>query len=139
MKNNEDKTAAGHMRGKPQYVLIVEDDKDLRDYMARILELGGYRVTGAANGKVAIQFLLGAPIDLVVTDLKMPEMDGVELTQQMAEHFPHLPVIIMSGSKNATERLAGHELPNIKKLLRKPVSIDALISAVVEVLNHPQP
>ncbi len=129
-----------HKKGmrKPHHVLLVEDDKTLREHTGQILEIGGYRVTGADNGVVALKFLLGAPIDLVITDVHMPLMDGVELAQQMEIHFPRIPVIVVTGSKNSMERLTGKTLPNVRKILRKPVSLDALISTVVEIFTKPK-
>lgn len=134
-KTTHAKPMAALNKGKIQHVLLVEDDKDIRDYMGRILEIGGYRVTGAENGVVALQFLLGAPVDLVITDIQMPHMDGVDLTQRMARHFPHIPVIVMSGAKFATTL---KQASNVKKMLSKPIPLDTFISAVIEVFSQPQ-
>jgi CheY-like chemotaxis protein len=135
MKENQPKKK---ISGKPLHILVVDDDKILRENLGRILEIGGYRVTGADNGIVALNFLEGAPIDLVITDVNMPQMDGLELVEKMAERFPHVPALVVSGSRNSAERFAGKILPNVRKHLRKPVAIDALISAVVEIFTHPQ-
>lgn len=125
-------------KGGPQHVLLVESDKTAREYLGRILEVGGYRVTGVESSVVALQFLLGAPIDLVITDLVKHGREGGDLIEQMAEHFPKIPVIVMTRSKTATAQLSGRRTPNIKKFLHKPVSLDAFVSGVIEVFAKPQ-
>lgn len=78
-------------------VLVVDDEKVIRDGCCRILEPEGYRVATAANGQEALAMLRSAPIDVVLCDLKMPVMGGLEILEEAATHYPEVPIIIITG------------------------------------------
>lgn len=78
-------------------VLIVEDDPMLRRYLAAALQECGYEVVLAANGEEALRMLRECPVDVVLTDVLMPEQDGVALMAELKRVQPDLPVVAMSG------------------------------------------
>jgi CheY-like chemotaxis protein len=118
---------------KPR-LLVVEDDRDLCDLLRRILERAGFATLGAGNGREALVHLRTGQIDLLITDIAMPEMDGVELMRVMKNDNPDLPIIALSGVEDVMEyrRIAAHLGARIA--LRKPVNKADLIGAVNDVL-----
>ena len=77
-------------------VLIAEDETVLRESLAELLTEEGYEVLQARNGKEAYELVLSRPVDLVLTDVRMPEMDGVELLKRLQQLAPETPVIILT-------------------------------------------
>jgi len=84
------------MAGRPK-VLVVDDEKTLRDIVSRALEKSGCECVQAANGEEALERASEQAFDLVVTDLKMPKMDGLALIEWLQKKLPEVPVIIMTG------------------------------------------
>jgi DNA-binding response OmpR family regulator len=78
-------------------ILLVDDDPLVRTSLARALEASGHRVRQADNGARALQALGTAPADVVVVDLVMPEMDGLELIRTVRTRFPETRIVAMSG------------------------------------------
>ena len=115
-------------------VLVVEDDRDLCDVLQRILKRSGFATMGASGGREALGVLKTEPIDLVITDMVMPEMDGVELMRVLQKERPGLPIIALSGMDDVMEyrRIAAHL--GAKVALLKPVSRADLICAVTDAL-----
>src|SRR5580765_4599918 len=77
-------------------ILIAEDETVLRESLAELLKEEGYDVLQAPDGKAAYQIALQQPIDLVLSDVRMPEMDGISLLGHMQKIAPHTPVIVMT-------------------------------------------
>jgi YesN/AraC family two-component response regulator len=91
----------------PKSVLIVDDDEVFRHALAEGITLmeGGLAVYTAENGEQAVAIVKNTAVDLVITDLRMPAMDGAELALWLAEDRPSLPVIVMSAyAENGTVR-----------------------------------
>ena len=86
-------------------ILIVDDDKDLRFILGDILSQEGYHVMLAASGEDALKRLEKEPINLLVTDMKMPGLSGHELFEQATRKWPHIPVMIMTAHGNVDEAL----------------------------------
>jgi len=112
-------------------VLIVDDEQyilsSLKEYLEEVEE--NFSISTAENGKVAAEILMTTSIDLVVSDLRMPEMDGFELLAFISTNFPSIPVIIMSAfvSHDIRNQL---ESKGIYKLLEKPVDFDELARVI---------
>ena len=86
------------MNGEQRTILLVEDDADVRDYFAEVLEKGGFHVLVASGGGPALDLLTrGEPIDLVLTDIRMPGLNGIELARRVAVIRPALKVLFVSG------------------------------------------
>ena len=78
-------------------ILVVDDDRPLRHGLSQLLELAGYEVWTAEDGLEAAETLAGQRFDLLLTDLKMPRMDGIELTREARRLLPRIPVIVLTG------------------------------------------
>jgi two-component system response regulator HydG len=121
-------------------VLIIDDDASVRDALAKILLLDGHTVEKASDGRSALSAVAARPPDLVVTDIYMPEMDGIEFLLHLSEAAPDIPVIAVSGGATAS---AGFVLQDASQLgaaatLAKPFEIDDVRSVVRDVLErHP--
>ena len=81
----------------PPLILVVDDSAIDRRVASRVLEKCGYRIAGAADGALALEQIAAAPPTMVVTDLQMPNLDGLALVEQIRERFPRIPVILMTG------------------------------------------
>jgi two-component system, cell cycle sensor histidine kinase and response regulator CckA len=114
-------------------ILLVEDEHLMRHVMRESLELDGYRVLEAANGREALEVLSRwqRPVDVVVTDIMMPVMTGAELIRQVRQRQPGLPVVLVSGWPISNrDTIDAHTL-----FLRKPVTYGQLAKAVQRSLN----
>ena len=78
-------------------VLVIDDDDALREVISGALEFQGYEVAQANNGRKGVDLLDGTLVDLVITDIIMPEQEGVETTLEIRKRFPDLKIIAMSG------------------------------------------
>src|SRR5687767_14027836 len=78
-------------------ILLVEDDEQLRPMLKLVLERGGHQVQEAGNGKEALKIYLRHPTDLVVTDLVMPDKEGLETILELRRIYPDVKIIAMSG------------------------------------------
>jgi CheY-like chemotaxis protein len=125
-------TLSGH-----ETVLVVEDEDDLRAAIVRMLERQGYRVLEASNGPEAIGTLeaFGEPVDLLLTDIAMPQMLGTELAAQVATLRPGVRMLYMSGFPQQAAGTAGTPGPDFA-LLEKPFTEATLLTKVREVIGR---
>ncbi|MGQ9920101.1 MAG: response regulator [Desulfobacca sp.] len=77
-------------------ILVADDEMSIRLLYSEELKEEGYDVVTAANGKEALEIVSREPLDLVILDIKMPEMSGIEVLRQIKEKFPNLPVLLSS-------------------------------------------
>lgn len=120
-------------------VLVVEDEAELREVYRRVLESAGLSVRLAPNGRQACRMLEQAPADLVLTDLLMPEMDGIELIAWMRRQGHRMPVLMVSGANAIyqTDYLAVCRDLGATDTLEKPVRPEPLLAAVRRLLAAP--
>jgi two-component system response regulator FlrC len=78
-------------------ILVVDDEHPIRTLVTAILTGAGHEVSTAANGEEALARLAETSVDLLITDIYMPVMDGIELLTQCCERYPHLPALALSG------------------------------------------
>lgn len=116
-------------------VLIVEDHSVTRRVLVQILQKGGYNVLTASHGREAIDRLVGARVDLIISDLAMPEMDGVSLLKYLRsdDRYQNLPVIIITASGQDEDRLMAQS-EGSNGFLTKPVGSSELLSVVRQFL-----
>src|SRR5690349_21778335 len=119
----------GFAPGADMRVLLIEDNPDLRDFLRLALEAQNYEVLTAAHGHEALAYLTGHRVDAVVTDLFMPEMDGIETLAEVRRRFPQVRVIAMSGRPGVDYLPVAREL-GVKHTLRKPFEMHELIAAL---------
>jgi two-component system OmpR family response regulator len=113
-------------------VLLVEDDDDNRELMAEVLASSGYQVLAASSGQDGLKTLSEHPVDVVVTDVGMPGMGGLEMARAAKAIAPTVPVVIVTGwaEREDIARARGRE---VDAVLIKPVDPDALTQAVSDV------
>jgi two-component system cell cycle response regulator CpdR len=109
-------------------ILLAEDDDSMRHYLIRALERSGYEVTGVDRGTAAVPLLESEHFDLLLTDIVMPEMDGIELAQQAAAIAPSTRIMFITGFAAVTLR-AGKVAPEAK-VLSKPFHLKDLVMEV---------
>ena len=119
-----------------EVVLLVEDEPDVLKMTARVLRDGGYEVLEAENGRAALELLeeYRKRCDLLVTDVAMPQIDGIELAARLRRTHPHLPVVFTSGHVGDESLHSGLLGPESAFLL-KPFPPDALIASVRSLLD----
>lgn len=119
-------------------LILVEDDAQVRGMLRETLQQEGYEVVEASNGREAVTLYRQAPADLVITDIIMPEQDGVETIHALRREFPDVKVIAISGgSANIRgDYLLGtaHALGAIKTF-HKPVDMNELLHTVKSALG----
>ena len=114
-------------------ILLAEDDQVMREYLTRALERAGYAVAAVDRGTAAIPLLESESFDLLLTDIVMPEMDGIELARRAAEMVPGLRVMFITGFAAVTLK-AGREMPNAR-VLSKPFHLRDLVAEVDRVFE----
>src|SRR6266849_838993 len=112
-------------------ILVVEDEEKMRDLLRRMLERASFTVMTAPHGREALKLFREHPVDLAITDLMMPEMDGFELIRELTAQWPSIRIIAISG---ADIRLDMARQLGAKAVLKKPVTGAALVKAVEQVL-----
>lgn len=106
-------------------ILIAEDDPGIRDFLEDALKMQGYQVESVEDGTRALEALAAEPFDLVLSDVRMPNVDGIELCRQMSALHPHVPVVLMTGL-SAAENEAILSASGAHALLHKPIRIRRL-------------
>lgn len=123
-------------------VLVVDDEADVCELARDCLVAAGYRVLDARDGEEALRIAEGhpEPIHLLLTDVMMPRLNGVELAGRLTRQRPDMKVLYMSGFAVVgaqTEQLSGPGLQPGDPILPKPFSTEALIRKIREVLDRP--
>ena len=120
-------------------VLVVEDEPDIRDLLAFHLERDGYQVTRATTGPEALRQLRAAPPDLVILDLMLPEMDGLEVCRRLRADpaTAGLPVIMLTAKGDEVDRVVGLEM-GADDYVVKPFSPKEMLARVRAVLRRTQ-
>ncbi|KQN14376.1 MULTISPECIES: cell cycle two-component system response regulator CpdR [unclassified Sphingomonas] len=109
-------------------ILLAEDDQVMREYLTRALRRSGYAVTAVDRGTAAIPLLETETFDLLLTDIVMPEMDGIELAQRAGELCKNLRVMFITGFAAVTLK-AGKTMPQAR-VLSKPFHLRDLVAEV---------
>jgi len=115
-------------------ILVVDDEDIVRTSCSRTLVPEGYDVRLAKNGVEGLQMAAGERFDLVLTDLKMPDMDGIEVLRIIKEKWPETVVIIVTGYQTVDTAVKAIKL-GANNYIEKPFTPDALLSAVSEALT----
>ena len=118
----------------PATVLIVDDERNILLTLNQALQLEGYTTELAADAKVALQVLEAKPVDVVLMDVKMPDMDGIAALEKMRALRPELPVIMMSGHGTIDTAVRATQL-GARDFLEKPISRDRLLLALRNALE----
>ncbi len=114
---------------EPNKILVVDDSPQISKALSDLLGASGYLVRAAPSGERALQILDSAKFDLIITDLKMTGMTGIELAKKVQEKVPGLPVIILTGFGDMDSVISALRL-GVADYLKKPFSIDEVLSVV---------
>jgi DNA-binding NtrC family response regulator len=118
-------------------ILLVEDDEQMRNLLSDILRREGYEVVVAQDGQEAVRLYHQRPTDLIVTDLLMPEKEGLEMIIELHRSHPELRIIAMTGGgdMNPDALLKMASFFGAWRILHKPFSLGAFLHAVDESLQ----
>ncbi|MEE9315425.1 MAG: response regulator [Rhizobiaceae bacterium] len=121
-------------------ILLTEDDESVRSFVARALEMDGHTVTTAEDGEDGYDRLIEheGEFDLMLTDIKMPFMDGIELSRLAASHYPELKILMMTGYADQRERAGGLDQIVID-VVEKPFSLAQIRAAVIRAIEGQHP
>lgn len=116
-------------------ILLVDDDKDVRDVLHSILESSGYDVTAAADGSQAVELFSQGEFDIVITDLIMPVKDGLETITEILEIRPGTKIIAMSGGgrQGNVDFLENAKSLGVSRTFNKPFNLRDLIEGIEEL------
>jgi CheY-like chemotaxis protein len=116
-------------------VLIAEDDGAVREFVARALVHRGHEVTAVEDGLHALERLNAEAFDLLVSDIVMPGMDGIELALKATKDWPAMAVLLMTGYAHEQQR--AHNLEALgQAVIAKPFTLEQLCQAVDDTLSH---
>ena len=119
-------------------ILIIDDEQPVRSVFRRALERAGHEVSEAGDGQAGLKQIAASSFDLVVTDIVMPEMEGIEFILQVRREQPGLKVIAMSGGGRVAPKayLDMARAAGAVSVLAKPFTIEALLAAVDAALKR---
>lgn len=117
-------------------ILLAEDDESMRVFLARALERAGYEVISTDNGLDALMRLKQEPFSLLLTDIVMPRMDGIELARQAAVLDPELKIMFITGFAAVTLNSEANP-PKDARVLSKPFHLKDLVREVDKLLEEP--
>jgi len=126
-------------------ILIVDDEADIRDALKMVLENEGYDVKVASNGNEAIRYQQNAPADIVITDIIMPEKDGINTIKEISNDYPRTRIIAISGGGDpvgykpdaisTSAYLAAAKKEGADLVITKPFERDDILQAVADLLR----
>jgi DNA-binding response OmpR family regulator len=120
-------------------ILVIDDDPDTRAMLEQTLKSAGYEVILAADGREGVTQHCTSPADLVITDLYMPNQEGLETIREFRTRFPEVAIIAMSGKDAAVTMLSIAQKLGAVRVLQKPFLSDELIAAVAKALGGQSP
>jgi two-component system response regulator (stage 0 sporulation protein F) len=117
-------------------ILIVDDDAPIRTVLRDILEEEGHEIREAADGQIGLALYREAPVDLVITDILMPERDGMEVTLALTQEFLDARVIAMTGATGHRNFLNVPKLFGARRVIQKPFTVEEIRRVVRFTLDH---
>jgi DNA-binding response OmpR family regulator len=119
-------------------VLLVEDDRDIAEPLARALGREGYEVSEAGDGRVALDGVLAAPPDLIILDIGLPGIDGLEVCRHVRDLHPRLPILMLTARDGELETVAGLDA-GADDYVTKPFRLPVLLARVRAMLRRSAP
>ncbi len=111
-------------------ILLIDDEPSVRAFFRNVLEGAGYEVSEASSAKEALSLLKTRLVDLVITDILMPDMDGLELTWVLHHQYPSVKVVAVSGGQQEYDYCTVARFFGAHETLMKPVAVPRLLDAV---------
>lgn len=118
-------------------VLVIDDDAVVRDVLTRMLEHAGYDVTQSGDGTAGVKTFSSAPADVVVTDMNMPEMDGLEVIRALRAIDPAVPIVAISGGGLFSKQmlLASASTLGADEVISKPFDLQEIVASLERALG----
>lgn len=118
-------------------ILIIDDEIKITEILQKMFEKNGYEAVTASDGKEGLDLYRKAPADLVITDILMPNKEGVETIFELRRDFPDVKIIVISGggkikAEDCIKTVSS--IPNVRRTFRKPFALQDLLKAVKEIL-----
>jgi DNA-binding response OmpR family regulator len=114
---------------QPKWILVADDEPSVRQFVERALNYAGYGVTTVPDGNAALQALGKRGYDLLLTDIVMPDLDGIALSLKAAKDYPGMKILMMSGYANQRQR--AHNLDCLAhEVISKPFTLEEIIKRV---------
>ena len=118
---------------KAKHVLVVDDEQPIRDFLERALQHAGFSVSLAADGNAALAALNEKHFDLVLTDIVMPDLDGITLSLKIAKDYPDTKIMMMTGYSNQKERAYNLDFL-VDEVVSKPFTLEEITTRVTKAL-----
>jgi DNA-binding response OmpR family regulator len=131
---SEDKTQSS---GSSATVLVVDDNKEVVDILSRLLSRHNLIAVGAYSGKECLNIVRSRPVDVVILDVMMPGMDGLEVCEELKKLSPSLPVILLTAKDDMATRAAGMAL-GVSEFVVKPINNRDLLARIQTQINTRQ-
>lgn len=116
-------------------ILVIDDNEPVRGFLRAVLERQGHTVREAGQGRSAVQGLRTSPVDLVLTDIYMPDCDGLEVIMMLRRDFPSIRIVAMSGGSGDRNLLIVARQLGAQEVLEKPINVEDLMRTVTTALN----
>ncbi len=116
----------------PKHILVVDDDHMMREFVKEVLEINNFKITEASNGKAGLKEFRENTPDLVITDIIMPEMEGISFIRELRSHNKEVPIIAMTGNVHGRmeEFLEISTQLGADEILRKPIKAKEFLDAI---------
>ena len=114
---------------KQHSILVVDDELLIRDLLYDFFQQQGWSISVAENGEKALEILRSRKIDLLLTDIKMPQMDGLSLTSKVRAMYPEIPVVLMTGYPSVETAVEGIR-EKVEDYIIKPFNINKLFKTL---------
>lgn len=116
-------------QGLEPTILVVDDNKGVLEFLLLLLSKHGLSVIGASSGSKCLDIVKSQPVDLIILDVMMPSMDGLEVCQQLKKIAPAIPIILLTARDDMTTRAAAMDL-GVSEFVAKPVNNQDLLNRV---------
>ena len=121
---------------KKERILVIDDEEGIREYVRWILEDAGYEVLEAEDGNKALEVFFSTPVDLIITDLVMPDKEGIETISDLRREHPNLKIIAMSGAVDSATYLMLASNLGALATIQKPFDSKKLLETVERILSE---
>lgn len=119
-------------------ILVVDDQPEIRDILRTLLESEGYEVVSAEDGRAALKLQAATPADLVIVDLVMPGMNGLDMICEFRQRFGGVKIIAMSGAQHfmVDKNLESSRINGADRAFKKPFDLQQLLAAIEDLLGE---
>jgi DNA-binding response OmpR family regulator len=116
-------------------ILVVDDNKAVLDFLLLLLSKNAFKVIGASSGRDCLRIVQSQPVDLIILDVMMPVMDGLEVCQELKKLTPSVPIILLTARDDMMTRASAMDL-GVSEFVAKPVNNKDLINRVRTQLSN---